>query len=514
MAARAVASLFACVLAHGCGDGPEPGAAVDASPAAETALADVAPLTDALRQADGSTAEATQTDAGSPADASDDAPVEAATEVGVAADVLAADAAPDAATDAMTEVVEPADGVEELGPDAAPDDVPIGPPKPEPAVIGPPVSVTVQVLYTGAVGFAVAAEGAQVLAQAGTQTVLAVDPEVPPVQLGGAPGKIHAAAVFSPGQLLVASDTGLYGAVKGKLLVSPLQAIVGSPPLDVFAHTAAGKPWLWVVAKTGVWRHDGAVAQPLQVQGQQAAQLAAAVWRAGPDVAIDSASGAPKSGGKPTPALWLYLQGAVQALVLNGNTGNLWVDEAIAGGLDLRCDGAGTVWLRAADGTVHRRAADGTWQWLALPEAVTALVARPDLPVAALQTPQGFWLHQDGAFFPVTATAGWQLRDLTATGALVATGAAGVARMVPGEVKPPPPPSWAATIEPIYKARCANCHGPTAVTVKLHTAQLWQQWYAKILVQLGLDAMPLLPPKLSEQDKALVKAWGKGGFAP
>lgn len=516
MAARALASLFSAALAVACAQEPAPAPVGDTATAVETGAADLASAVDAA-QPDGATgSDGAVGEVAATPDATADGPADVAAEVAVA-DATVVDTAADTADDVQADAAVALDAGDDLPPDAQDDvqaDVLIGPAKPEPATLGPPVAATAQLLYKSPVSFAAAGEGPQVLAQAGTLTMIASDPELPPVLLGGAPGKAHAVAVFASGQLLVASDTGIYGAVKNKLLLSPLANVVVAPPLALFVHAALGKPWLWVVTQSAVWRHDGAVVQALQVQGQDAEALAGAVWRAGPDVAIDAASGQPKAGGQPTPAVWLYLQGAVQALVVTGNTGKLWVDEPIAQGVDLRCDGAGQVWLRAADGTVHRRNVDGSWQWLALPEAVTALVARPDLPVAALQTATGLWLHQDGVFFPVTATAGWNLRDLTATGTLVVTGSKGLARLVPGEVKPPPPPSWAATVEPIFKARCANCHGPTAVTVKLHTAALWQQWYAKVLVQLDTDAMPLLPPKLNAQEKALIKTWGKGGFAP
>ena len=386
--------------------------------------------------------------------------------------------------------------------------------KPIAAELGPAVPVTLEVLLKPPVLFAAAAEGAAVLAQAGTSTVIASDPELPPIALTGAIGKAHSVVALAAGELLVASELGLYGAVKNKLLVSPLQAVIGAIPKRIFSQSVAGKNHLWLQTGAGMWRYDGSVAQPLSIVGTDPAALTTAIWRAGPQVAIDSQSGQPAANGVATPALWLYWQGAVQALVVQSNSAKLWIDEPIANGADLQCDGSGTVWLLAHDGTVHRRAINGSWQWLALPEPVTALVARTDLPIAALATASGLWIHQNGIFFPLLNTAGHSLRDLTSTAALVTVSTAGLTRVVLGEIKPPPPPSWATTVQPIYLAHCFDCHKADAGTVKLHNAAQWKLWYDKIVFQVDTNTMPLVGLKLSQQQKAAIKLWAKGGFAP
>lgn len=521
--ARALASV-ALVLALGaCAATPSPAAGGNAA-AKDGAGADASAVSGEVADASASAQDLAPAEIASGADAALDAPNDAAAEV--AAPDGAGDAAPEssppdsgplpdqAAETAPADAEEP-DAIEPDAnePDASEPDG-IAPPAPDPAEIGAAVEMTVQLLQKPPVDFAAAAEGAQVLAQAGTVTSLDNDPDVPPVVLAGDAGKGNSVAILGPGQLLLGGSKGIFGAVKGKLLASPLQAQIQQLPASLLMQPLAAGYWLWLLGPTGQWRYDGAVLQAVKVEGFSPAEMAGAIWRTGPAVNLDSATGLPSATGKPVPALWLYWNGGVHALTVTGNTGKLWLDELIADGADLQTDGAGNVWLLGKDGTLHRRDPGGAWQWLQLPEPVTAVAGRPQVPFAAVQTSKGLWLHQNGVFFPLANSAGWQLRDLTTTAALVAVGPQGLGRLVPGQVKPPPPPSWVAVVEPIYKARCATCHGPGAVTVKLPTAADWKSWYDKIVVQIDADKMPLVGQKLTPQEKALIKSWAKGGFAP
>lgn len=434
-----------------------------------------------------------------------------------AADAAAADAPDAPAAPDASDAAAPGDDGDSAG------DSDADPPAPTaaPAPLGPPVPAQIELLWAKQPSFAAAGQGAVVIAQAGTETVSLEVAGLPPQPLLGDPGPARALAVMPGPQVLLATTKGLYGLQGKKWGLSPVQALIGAPPQWALVQGGTGGPWLWLGQSpapgqvAALWRHDGQLLQPVAVPDLDlsAALLQGAHWSDGPPIAL-GATGQPQLGGKPTPALWLVAAGALRALVTSGKAASVWPDHPLPAGKRLAGDGSGRLFWLANDGTLHLRDADGEWQWLALPEAATALAARVDLPFGAVQTAQGLWLTQQGVFFPIQGTAGLQLRGLAPNGAVIAVGKQGLLRVTPGQPTPPPPPSWAEDIEPLHSARCATCHGPAAVTVKLHTAALWQQWYPKIQKQLATDAMPLVGTKLSATDKALIKAWGAGGFAP
>ncbi len=392
-----------------------------------------------------------------------------------------------------------------------------GPPvlQPDPATLGPPVPAQIEVLWAVQPSFAAAGDGAVVLAQAGTVTAFLDQAGLPPVALQGDPGPARALAVMPGPQYLLATSKGLYGLQAKKWGVSPVQPWIGAKPewLLVQPAAAGAGPWLWIGQAEGLWRHDGQLLQPVAVPDADltAALLQPQLWSAGPAVAVTAAG---QTAPKPTPALWMYANGAVRALTAAAKTAQVWHDQDLPPGKQLAGDGTDQLWWLNKDGTLHRRDPQGAWQWLALPEAVTAIAARREVPYSAVASAQGLWLQQQGVFFAVQGTAGLQLRGISTTGALLAVGKQGLVRVTPGQPTPPPPPSWAKDIQPLHNAKCGTCHGPAAVTVKLHTAALWQQWYAKIQTQLATDAMPLVGTKLTAAQKALVKAWAAGGYAP
>lgn len=510
-AARAVASWIAlAALLQSLG-----GCGADAPPAKANAADAVADAS-----ADGGAAD-TGAELGVSADTTPDASADAADGADGAAtaetDAVADQTGPD--PDAAGEIADDAavdaeaDAEADVDSDAADADPPLL--LPDPAVIGPPVPAQIDVLWAVQPSFAAAADGPVVLAQAGTLTAFLDQPGLLPVLLQGDPGPAHSLAVMPGPQYLLATSKGLYGLQGKKWGVSPVQPWIGAKPQWLLTQPAAGGlgPWLWIGQAEGLWRHDGQLLQPVAVPDADlsAALLQPLLWSAGPAVAVTVPG---QTSPKSVPALWMHANGAVRALTAAGSSAQVWHDHDLPPGKQLAGDGTDQLWWLNQDGTLHRRDPQGAWQWLALPEAVTAIAARRDVPYSAAASPQGLWLQQQGVFFAVQGTAGLQLRGLSATGAILAVGKQGLVRVTPGQPKPPPPTSWAQDIQPLHNSKCGTCHGPAAVTVKLHTAALWQQWFVKIQKQLATDAMPLVGTKLTPAQKALIKSWGTGGFAP
>lgn len=527
-----ISAVSLLAASAGCGTdagpaGPAGGVGADVPPSADAGgapdgaddgPADAAPPDTA--QADTAQLDSADQGIGTP-DAVGDAKVDAGQELGDAGEE--AGGGPDGTEGPdETEGVDGADdagtddtGPEDAGPKDAGTDATAPAPQPEPAQIGPPVAAQIDVLWTLQPSFVAPAQGAVVLAQAGTLTALLDQPGLPPTLLLGDPGPAWSMAVMPGPQYLLATGKGLYGLQGKKWGVSPVQPWIGAKPLWLLVQPAAGSagPQLWIGQAAGLWRHDGQLLQPVAVPDADlsSALLLPQVWSTGPQVSVAvPGQAAPKW----TPALWLYANGALRALTTADKTAQIWHDQDLPAGKQLAGDGTGQLWWLLKDGTVHRRDPEGSWQWLALPEAVTAMAARAEVPYSAVATSQGLWLQQQAVFFPVTGTAGMKLRGMTETGAILAVSKLGLVRVTPGKPTPPPPPSWSKDIQPLHDAKCGTCHGPAAVTVKLHTAALWKQWFTNIQKQLSTDAMPLVGTKLTAAQKALVKAWGAGGFAP
>lgn len=509
-------------------------------------VADTAPALDQSGGADGiSAADAAANDGGANSDSG--ASADAAADLG--ADAAPADTAkPDGAPDDSGDAKQPADAgpqsdvdgdsaaagnldaaedappaadtgpTGDAEPDASSEDTADGgptAPQPEPAQLGPPVAAQVDLLWNLQPSFVAAGHGAIVLAQAGTLTVFLEQPGLAPVLLQGDPGPARSMAVMPGPQYLLATAKGLYGLQGKKWGVSPVQPWIGAAPQWLLVQPGAGgsATHLWIGQAEGLWRHDGQLLQPVAVPAADltAALLQGPFWSIGPKVALPG----PNQGAvNLVPALWLYAGGAARALTTASNTAQVWHDQDLPTGKQLAGDGGGQLWWLNKDGTLHRRDPEGAWQWLALPEAATAIAALPNVPYGAVATAKGLWLQQDGIFFPVLGTTGMQLRGMTANGEILAVSKQGLVRVTPGQPTPPPPTSWAKDIQPIHDAKCSTCHGPAAVTVKLNTAALWKQWFVKIQKQLATDAMPLVGTKLTAAQKALVKSWGTGNFAP
>lgn len=71
-------------------------------------------------------------------------------------------------------------------------------------------------------------------------------------------------------------------------------------------------------------------------------------------------------------------------------------------------------------------------------------------------------------------------------------------------------------VEPILKKSCTNCHNPTGANPDL-TTYAQARIVGQHIVRTAATAMPSMPrgaAQLSESDKATLRAWKDGGFAP
>ncbi|MSP90339.1 MAG: hypothetical protein EXR79_00810 [Myxococcales bacterium] len=490
----------------GLADGVARGSDADAASAPLDAAGDTGAAGDAASTNGAPDATGEASDPGGPLDGTADAQADAAPEAG---DTGAAPEAGD--TGAAPEA---GDTGAAAAPDTEKDDSGTLPviETPVAATVGPPVATSAEVLVPGPIGFAWPMQGETVLAETGTQTVLAAKQDIPPEQVGGNVGGVRAAIRIASGDWLFGTDAGLYAIVSKKWKVSPLQALLPGPPLALARVSAQPIDALWLGCAGSLWVHDGKLLHSVDLAGLEPALPLLA---GGPAVLV-AANGVPGTAPKPTswvPALWLYSGSALHAVLTKGASATAWLEKAGLPTTQLVADGEQTLWLPVA-GKLRRRDADGSWQWLSLPADVTAVAVRDTRPEAVVTTKDGLWLHEAGVFFPLQGTQGLHAIALDDQGRVLAKGKAGLVRLSLGDAKPPPPPTWTTDIEPLLKARCADCHVLGKPKIKLDSAAAWQNWIGAINYQLEKDYMPLPDPKLTPQQKAMIKAWQKGGFVP
>lgn len=72
--------------------------------------------------------------------------------------------------------------------------------------------------------------------------------------------------------------------------------------------------------------------------------------------------------------------------------------------------------------------------------------------------------------------------------------------------------TWAAHIEPLFKAKCSMCHAVRSHR-ELHTSQKWQDDFTNISDQVERGLMPLPPfERLNAAELRMLKLWKEGGY--
>jgi cytochrome c5 len=74
-------------------------------------------------------------------------------------------------------------------------------------------------------------------------------------------------------------------------------------------------------------------------------------------------------------------------------------------------------------------------------------------------------------------------------------------------------PTWGEVVEPLYRERCALCHGAGASARPLATREAWMRGFDVILENVRTGRMPLPPgAPLSAPEVARLEAWRDAGF--
>jgi len=73
--------------------------------------------------------------------------------------------------------------------------------------------------------------------------------------------------------------------------------------------------------------------------------------------------------------------------------------------------------------------------------------------------------------------------------------------------------TWTGDIEPLYRAQCADCHGPTGPSARrLDSREGWMTEIDRLVPAITSGAMPLGRTRLPEETVALVRTWAAAGF--
>jgi hypothetical protein len=74
------------------------------------------------------------------------------------------------------------------------------------------------------------------------------------------------------------------------------------------------------------------------------------------------------------------------------------------------------------------------------------------------------------------------------------------------------PPGWLSDIEPIFVARCAQCHGNRPDARSLETRMSWIDDFDLIVFDVESGRMPLGMDALTPEQVQTVKGWGAAGY--
>ncbi|MFM2153045.1 MAG: hypothetical protein RL199_1480 [Pseudomonadota bacterium] len=323
----------------------------------------------------------------------------------------------DAVVDTDTTTLEP----DPAAPSApqAPEKAPVLPVEPDALAPGPSLEPRVDPLSDRPAAAAFALDGG-VLAQEGVELrwhPVSGDPQV--VGVEAVDGKLLSAVTLHVGEkstTLVATSLGLRLLRNGGLEETPLQQSLGRR----VARTLVGVPGLagaqqglWLVCDDALylWR-DGSL-QEVRLTG---------VTLKGAVVAAGAAYGA-------DDALWLASGTSVFAVVLTSTALRVWrVRDDL--GVDSMAGSEGALWI-ASGGDLWRRSADGLWDWYALEGGAKARAVFGTRGSDALWLAHdaGLWVRVEGSFRAVSAPPPFSAAWPGASGQLLVSGSAGLARL-------------------------------------------------------------------------------------
>jgi len=326
--------------------------------------------------------------------------------------------------------------------------------------------------------------------------------------IGAESGRLRSGALVSVGGeetlAMLASEEGLFVRVEDELVLSPLDALLPSPPLSLLTSEGAFEGWLWLAMSEGLWVfHEGAVyaLEPDDVDTGGAAL----------------SFGAPVAG---VPSLWGVNAAGTWALSPAGEGINLSAMRSELRGTSIASDAQDTLWVVDDFGDLHERLADGTWAWWRLPEALTRVEASWDTGGVWLDLGGELWFHYDQGYGPLETAIDGEFLGVDNKGrALVryedALWAIAIKDVSSALIEDPP--TWSEDVEPIFIESCAPCHGKGSYAHPLYEPEQWIDEIDNIILMVTEPAwqpqMPLAP--YSALDNVAVQAilnWRDAGF--
>jgi len=127
-------------------------------------------------------------------------------------------------------------------------------------------------------------------------------------------------------------------------------------------------------------------------------------------------------------------------------------------------------------------------------------------------------LRLDGVALPTTEFRGGvravlPVPALTPGPHLLVAEGGGMTQEVPFRAVGGGPPTWAGDIEPLFRARCAACHGTGGNAHALDTPARWQAEIDKILLEVRARRMPLPPYRfVTASEIERIEGWKSSGF--
>jgi len=459
-----------------------------------------------------------------------------------------------------------------LGQDTVPPEGAIGP---QEITLGAALEVESEPLVGEAVQFTAPLSDHSVVAARGEMLLHRDILASAPVEVGDDAGTVRAAAVVA-GELLVAGSEGLFVLVDGALERSPLDesfepgAVLRlisvedgdqvwlateseifrwrdglldafeSEGLDLgdvrlaYGAPVDGEPALWALADGTVhaWLPRGKAfeARPLDLPGVQSMAIdgSGTMWLVAGDTLLRrDIDGALVELAFPQP---------LQAVFAGNRGADLWLSDGkalwhhaagtfspVAGQPDgdpVAVDELGRLLISADEG-VTRVSVGRALVFLGLEEGdaleqITAVTFAPALPdtvetvqavlgKADLEVQENPWRV---TLDPATLSDGDHRLEVTTT---YADGGVSLSTLYfhKGALVPS---TWGGQIEPLFQDRCNYCHGADGGAHRLDSALAWKTEIDDVLQAVRTGAMPRLPPRLTEDEIAMIERWRAGGF--
>ncbi|MFO0708203.1 MAG: cytochrome c [Sandaracinus sp.] len=325
-----------------------------------------------------------------------------------------------------------------------------------------------------------------------------------PVEVDGAGLDVSLVAMRGPGSAWAVDDEGLVRITLGATLddAPTLSRLARLGAITALASDGEGRPW-WIEDHTlfSMTRDQRVIARALPLGAGLAPSGVTAIPSDGELWVHASTTDATRTGlfhfdGHEFRAV----EGEIDAMTLRCASGSACIGF----------DGTGEMaWITVRHGASLEGLTDGE----AVHDPITVTIAADDASHVASMS-----ATVDATTLPITgssitldpATIGVGPRTLVVT---ITWDDGTLPRVVRRSFTVEPPATWTNDIEPLYRAQCADCHGPAGPSARrLDSREGWMREIDRILPSITSGAMPLGRPRLPDTTVALVRTWSMAGF--